>query len=97
MLRRSSGSLLLIVIITGITYTLFFVVPGDPAVQAVPKGASPQTIADVRRRMGLDLPVWRQYLNFFHGPDLIGNGHPVRRPQLAAEPRLLVPEPRARP
>jgi hypothetical protein len=26
--------------------------------------------------MGLDLPVWRQYLNFFHGPDLIGNGRP---------------------
>jgi peptide/nickel transport system permease protein len=65
------------VLITAITYTLFFVVPGDPAVQAVPKGASPQTIADVRHRMGLDQPLWKQYLYFLHGPDLIGNGNPA--------------------
>ncbi len=25
--------------------------------------------------MGLDLPVWKQYLNFLHGPDLVGAGH----------------------
>ncbi len=74
-LRRLQWLALLVVIITALTYTLFFVVPGDPAVQAVPKGASPQTIADIRHRMGLDQPLWRQYLNFFHGPDLIGNGN----------------------
>lgn len=65
---------LLIVIITALTYTLFFLIPTDPAVEAVPKGASPQTIAEVRHRMGLDQPVWLQYVYFFHGPDLIGNG-----------------------
>ena len=75
-LRRLVWLGLLVLIVTALTYTLFFVVPGDPAVQAVPKGASPQTIADVRHRMGLDQPLWRQYLNFLHGPDLIGNGHP---------------------
>jgi len=74
-LRRLAWLGLLILIITAITYTLFFVVPGDPAVQAVPKGASPQTIADVRHRMGLDQPLWKQYLYFLHGPDLIGNGN----------------------
>jgi peptide/nickel transport system permease protein len=74
--RRIAWLGLLILIITALTYTVFFVVPGDPAVQAVPKGASPQTIEDVRHRMGLDQPLWRQYLNFLHGPDLIGNGHP---------------------
>lgn len=67
---------LLILIITALTYTLFFLIPTDPAVEAVPKGASPQTIAQVRHRMGLDQPVWLQYLHVFHGPDLIGNGHP---------------------
>jgi peptide/nickel transport system permease protein len=76
-LRRLGWLALLIVLITAITYTLFFVVPGDPAVQAVPKGASPQTIADVRHRMGLDQPLWKQYLYFLHGPDLIGNGNPA--------------------
>jgi peptide/nickel transport system permease protein len=66
----------LILIITALTYTLFFVIPGDPAVQAVPRGASPRTIAEVRHRMGLDQPLWIQYIYFLHGPDLIGNGHP---------------------
>ena len=73
--RRAAWLAVLIAVITALTYTLFFVVPGDPAVQALPKGASPQTIAEVRHRMGLDEPLWIQYLYFFHGPDLIGNGH----------------------
>ncbi len=75
-LRRLVWLALLVGIVTALTYTLFFVVPGDPAVQAVPRGASPQTLAETRHRMGLDQPLWRQYLNFFHGPDLIGNGEP---------------------
>jgi len=74
--RRIAWLGLLILIITALTYTLFFLIPADPAVAAVPKGASPQTIADVRHRMGLDQPVWKQYLYFLHGPDLIGNGQP---------------------
>jgi peptide/nickel transport system permease protein len=32
-------------------------------------------LAHVRHRMGLDQPVWKQYLDFLHGPDRIGNGH----------------------
>ncbi len=75
-MRRLMWLVGIVVIITALTYTLFFVIPGDPAVMALPRGASPQTIAEVRHRMGLDLPVWQQYLDFFHGPDLIGNGHP---------------------
>ncbi|HEX9364923.1 MAG TPA: ABC transporter permease [Candidatus Dormibacteraeota bacterium] len=73
--RRLVWLAALIVIITALTYTLFFVIPGDPAVQALPRGASPQTIAEVRHRMALDQPLWVQYLYFFHGPDLIGTGH----------------------
>jgi peptide/nickel transport system permease protein len=75
-LRRVAWLGLLVAIVTALTHTLFFVIPGDPAVQAVPRGASPETLAEVRHRMGLDQPLWRQYLNFFHGPDLIGNGQP---------------------
>jgi peptide/nickel transport system permease protein len=45
-------------------------VPGDPAKQALGKGVTSVTLAQVRHRMGLDLPMWKQYLNFLHGPDL---------------------------
>jgi len=60
-----------------LTFMLFFMLPGDPAAQALGRAATPEKTALVRHRMGLDLPVWKQYLNFLHGPDLVGAGHPT--------------------
>ena len=74
--RRLLWVVVLLAAISILTFVLFFMIPGDPAAQAAPKGATPQTLALVRHRMGLDLPLWRQYLIFLHGPDLIGAGHP---------------------
>lgn len=67
---------LLLLAVSMITFALFFLTPGDPAVQSVPRGASPEVLAQVRHRMGLDQPLWKQYLDFLHGPDRIGNGRP---------------------
>jgi peptide/nickel transport system permease protein len=74
--RRLLWVLVLLLAISILTFLLFFLLPGDPAGQALGRGATPENIALVRHRMGLDLPVWRQYLNFLHGPDL-GTGHPT--------------------
>jgi peptide/nickel transport system permease protein len=74
--RRLLWVVVLLAAISILTFVLFFMLPGDPAAQAAPKGATPQTLALIRHRMGLDLPLWRQYLIFLHGPDLIGAGHP---------------------
>jgi peptide/nickel transport system permease protein len=72
--RRLLWLLVLLVAISILTFMLFFLLPGDPAGQALGRAATPEKIALVRHRMGLDLPVWRQYLNTLHGPDL-GTGH----------------------
>jgi peptide/nickel transport system permease protein len=66
--RRLLWVVVLLFAISVLTFVLFFMLPGDPAAGAL-KGATPETIALVRHRMGLDLPLWKQYLNFLYGPD----------------------------
>ena len=54
-------------VLFGISVIVFFLVrliPGDPAVAALGSRATPQLIARVHDQLGLDLPLWRQYLNF---------------------------------
>ena len=49
-------------------FTIIFVIvriaPGDPAVAALGDYASAEAVAALRERMGLDQPLWRQYLTF---------------------------------
>jgi len=42
-------------------------IPGDPAVVAAGDGASADQIAQVRAELGLELPLWTQFLNYFSG------------------------------
>lgn len=51
----------------GITIALFFIVraiPGDPAAIRLGIRATPEGIANLRREMGLDQPIWVQYVVF---------------------------------
>jgi peptide/nickel transport system permease protein len=50
----------------GVVTMVFFALrlSGDPARLLVPESASAADIARLRHQLGLDLPVWRQYLNF---------------------------------
>ena len=50
-----------------ITFILLQVVPGDPVALMLEKRADPETIAKVRKELGLDLPYYVQYLNFIKG------------------------------
>lgn len=54
-------------VLFGISLVVFFLVrliPGDPAIAALGSRATPQLIARVHDQLGLDLPLWRQYLTF---------------------------------
>ena len=59
-------------VLLGVSLAVFIMVrlvPGDPvqlmfANQAMP---SPERVAEMRHQMGLDLPIWRQYLNYLGG------------------------------
>ncbi len=47
-----------------ITFMLAFVVPGDPAVAMAGAKADPQTLSTIRRELGLDQPVYVQYMRY---------------------------------
>jgi peptide/nickel transport system permease protein len=58
----------------GITLVVFFMVhllPGNPAVAILGQTATPERVAALSKQLGLDEPLWHQYLlflsNLFHG------------------------------
>lgn len=59
----------LVVVLFGIsvlTFLLIRLLPGDPALSLAAQSgnADPQLIAQIRSDLGLDLPIWQQYLNW---------------------------------
>lgn len=48
-------------------FLLTNVLPGDVAVQLAGPDASPETIAAIRDRLGLNRPLWEQYIDFMGG------------------------------
>lgn len=65
--RRIVGGLLVLVVLSGLIYALFYLAPSDPAILACGKGCTPERLADVRAAMGLADPVGTQYLHFLQG------------------------------
>src|SRR5262245_13213185 len=55
---------MLFLAVTLVSYVLFYVIPADPAKQFAGKGANPQTIAAAKHYLGLDKPIYEQYLTF---------------------------------
>ena len=48
-----------------ITFAIAFVIPADPAVAMAGAKADPQTLASIRRELGLDQPIYIQYARYF--------------------------------
>ena len=67
-----------------ITFAIAFVIPADPAVTMAGAKADPQTLATIRHELGLDLPVYLQYVRYLdralHGD--LGRSY-VRRDSVA--------------
>jgi peptide/nickel transport system permease protein len=62
-IRTLTGALVLW-LITIAVFALFFLVPSNVARTLAGRQATPQTIAAINHRLGLDQPVWKQYLTF---------------------------------
>ena len=59
---RLSASLLSVVILVTLTFVLIHVTPGGPAYSILGMKATPQAVAAVNKQLGLDVPLWRQYV-----------------------------------
>jgi ABC-type dipeptide/oligopeptide/nickel transport system permease component len=68
MLRHIGRRLLLAIPTLLAVFTIIFIIvrvaPGDPAVAALGDYASAEAVEALRERMGLNEPLWRQYLTF---------------------------------
>jgi ABC-type dipeptide/oligopeptide/nickel transport system permease component len=68
MLRHVIRRLLLAIPTLWAVFTIIFIIvrvaPGDPATAVLGDNASPQAVEALRERMGLDEPLWKQYLTF---------------------------------
>src|SRR3954463_140688 len=47
-----------------LVFSLIHLIPGDPAIQIAGEGARPQDIEAVRKSLGLDQPLWSQYVRY---------------------------------
>ncbi|MCP2328939.1 peptide/nickel transport system permease protein [Hamadaea flava] len=70
-LRFAGGRLLsmigVLLIVSLLTYAVFYLLPADPAQLSCGKPCTPERLADARAFMGYDAPWWRQYLDFLTG------------------------------
>ena len=68
LLRAAGGGLARIVpVMFGVVVAVFFLlrmVPGDPAAMILGERATPQAISELRAKLGLDQPLWQQFLDF---------------------------------
>ena len=63
-LRRLLLAIPTLFVVLTIIFVIVRVAPGDPATAALGDYASEEAVASLRTRMGLDEPIWRQYLTF---------------------------------
>jgi peptide/nickel transport system permease protein len=47
-----------------LVFSLIHLIPGDPALQIAGEGARPEDVRAVRKALGLDQPLWTQYVTY---------------------------------
>ncbi|MFQ5675946.1 MAG: ABC transporter permease, partial [bacterium] len=60
-LKRLGISLTIILGVLSLTFILVHLAPGDPSSLYLRPEIDSRTVENIRRQMGLDLPLWRQY------------------------------------
>lgn len=65
LLRRAALTLPTFVALMFVTFVMIRLVPGDPIeVRRGERGISPERLAELRHTMGLDQPIWKQFLDY---------------------------------
>ncbi len=61
-LRRLGAALLVVWGVLSLSFIFLQMAPGDPSSMYTRPGTDQKTVEHIRQQMGLDLPVWQQYL-----------------------------------
>jgi ABC-type dipeptide/oligopeptide/nickel transport system permease component len=65
--RRILITLPVLWVVVSVVFLLIHLVPGDPIVQMLGEGATAADVSSLRHAYGLDLPLGRQYVNYWRG------------------------------
>jgi peptide/nickel transport system permease protein len=63
-LRRLLELIPTVLLVLTLVFLALRVLPGDPAIAALGEYATPDAVASFRHKLGLDQPLWAQYLSF---------------------------------
>lgn len=70
-IRRLLSTVPVMAVVVIIIFLMLHLAPGDPAAIMVGDSATPGAVAEIRQKLGLDEPLWRQFLiwvlNLLHG------------------------------
>jgi peptide/nickel transport system permease protein len=84
-IRRAAEAVVTLAILVTLTFIAAHAVPGGPAYAILGMKATPAGVGAVNLQLGLDVPVWRQYLiwwlHLLHGD--LGNSYLLNRPVAA--------------
>ncbi len=96
LLRRSIGAVIVMWAVATLVFFMMRVVPGDPIAAMLFDVGDAAAIEAVKRKLGLDQPIWVQYLKWFglvlqgdFGTSLYGSRIEVSRIVVEALPRTL--------
>jgi peptide/nickel transport system permease protein len=67
LLRRFGAAVVVLIVLSAIVYTLFYLAPADPAVLACGRGCNGERLALTQQKLGLDDPFFVQYWHFLEG------------------------------
>jgi peptide/nickel transport system permease protein len=81
-IRRTIQGIITIWVIVSLVWIFYYLVPEDPARLLAGKAATPAQLQQVRASLGLNAPMWQQYLGYFgrllHGN--LGMSYKLREP-----------------
>ena len=61
-LRRGLTIVPVLLGVSVLVFSFIHLIPGDPALTMLGERATPEKVAEVRARLGLDRPIWQQYV-----------------------------------
>jgi len=71
-IRRILGFIPVLFTITLFTFVLMRAIPGGPFDFAGDKALPPQIVANIEAKYHLDWPMWKQFLSYLIGDDILG-------------------------
>lgn len=99
LIRRTITTIILLYLIVTVVFLLLHLLPGDPALAVlggIDANPTPEDIERVRERLGLDRPLYEQYIDYLSnivqldfGESFV-NGRPVSQDLFARLPRTMM-------